>query len=77
MGSPGNLENLRVRLLSPLYLRAQRHLPQFIYGVEARLSLLSSLRWVPPPPPDASATTKGQAQRLAHFVCRPVWGHTV
>ncbi len=76
MGSPGNLENLRVRLLSPLCFRAQRHLPQFIYGVEARFSLLSSLRWFPPPPTDASATTKGQAQRLALFVCMPVWGHT-
>lgn len=76
MGSPGNLENLRVRFLSPLYLRAQRHLPQFIYGVEARFSLLSPLHWFPPPPTDASATTKGQAQRLALFVCMPVWGHT-
>lgn len=50
MGSPGNLENLRVRFLSPLYLRAQRHLPQFIYGVEARFSLLSPLHWFPPTP---------------------------
>lgn len=35
MGSPGNLENLRVRLLSPLCFRAQRHLPQSIVGVGA------------------------------------------